>query len=147
MILLDANVLLYAYDGSSTHHAACATWLEAALNGAETVALPWQTVLAFVRIATNSRAMRQPLESAEACAIATSWLEHPNVALVEPGERFWEIFKAQVRDAQISGPLVSDAALAALAMECGATLCSTDRDFKRFDGLAILDPSRYAPEP
>jgi predicted nucleic acid-binding protein len=66
------------------------------------------------------------------------------VAVIGAGERFWGIFRAQVSDAQVSGPLVTDAALAALALEHGATLCSTDRDFRRFEGLKLLDPSQAA---
>jgi toxin-antitoxin system PIN domain toxin len=139
--LLDANILLYAYDSSSLHHAGCRPWLDAAFNAEETVALPWQTLLAFVRIATNPRAVRQPLSGPEACAIVSSWLGRPNVAVIGAGERFWEILQAQVLDAQVSGPLVTDAALASLALEHGATLCSTDRDFRRFRGLKLLDPS------
>lgn len=142
MKLLDANILLYAYDSDSPQHAACRPWFDAAVNAEESVALPWQTLLAFVRIASNARAVRQPLSGPEACAIVASWLERPNVVVIGAGERFWEIFQAQVRDAKVSGPLVTDAALAALALEHGATLCSTDRDFRRFDGLKLFDPSR-----
>jgi hypothetical protein len=140
--LIDANVLLYAYDSSSPHHATCRLWFESALNGEETVALPWQSLLAFVRIATNPRAVRNPLSGPIACGIVSSWLERPNVVVPEAGEHFWEIFQAQVRDAQVSGPLVTDAALAALALELGAALCSTDRDFRRFDRLNLIDPSQ-----
>ncbi|HTB66480.1 MAG TPA: TA system VapC family ribonuclease toxin [Steroidobacteraceae bacterium] len=143
MKLLDANILLYSYDSDSAQHAACRLWLEAALNAEETVALPWQTLLAFVRIATNSRAVRQPLSGADACGIVESWLRRPNVVVLEAGERFWEIFQAQMVDAQVSGPLVTDTALAALALEHGATLCSTDRDFRRFRGLKLLDPGQH----
>ena len=142
MKLLDANILLYAYDSSSRHHSTCRYWLDAALNSEETIALPWQTLLAFVRIATNSRAVRQPLSGPDACGVVNSWLDRLNVAVVGAGDRFWEIFQAQVADAQISGPLVTDAALAALALEHGATLCSTDSDFRRFRGLKLLDPTR-----
>jgi uncharacterized protein len=142
--LLDANILLYAYDSNSPHHAVCRAWLDAALNSDGIIALPWQTILAFVRIATNPRAVRQPLLGPDACGIVSSWLERPNVAVIGAGERFWGIFQAQVSDAQVSGPLVTDAALAALALEHGATLCSTDRDFRRFEGLKLLDPSQAA---
>ena len=142
MKLLDANILLYAYDSSSPHHSICRSWLDAALNSEETIALPWQTLLAFVRIATNPRAVRQPLSGPDACGIVNSWLDRLNVAVVGAGDRFWEIFQAQVADAQVSGPLVTDAALAALAFEHGAILCSTDSDFRRFRGLKLLDPTR-----
>jgi toxin-antitoxin system PIN domain toxin len=106
--------------------------------------LAWQTVLAFVRISTNSRAVRRPLSGADACAIVTTWLERPNVSVLAAGERFWSIFHSQVLDAQVAGPLVTDATLAALALENGATLCSTDRDFRRFRGLKLLDPCEAA---
>lgn len=140
MKLLDANILLYAYDRGSPHHTACRAWFEAALNAEETVALPWQTILAFVRIATNPKAIQRPLTGSVACAIAESWLLRPNVTALAPGERFWEIFRGQVIEAQINGPLATDTALAALALENGAVLCSTDRDFRRFKDLRVLDP-------
>jgi toxin-antitoxin system PIN domain toxin len=139
--LLDANILLYAYDSESTHHGVCRTWLEAVFNAEETIALPWQTVLAFVRISTNSRAVRRPLTGSDACEIVNSWFQRPNVVIPDAGERFWEIFQAQMVEAQVIGPLVTDTALAALSLEHGATLCSSDRDFRRFRGLKLLDPS------
>ncbi len=141
MKLLDANILLYAYDSDSAHHVACRPWLEAAFNSEETVALPWQTLLAFLRISTNSRATKKPLQSAEACEIVSSWLNQVNVSVIGAGERFWELLQHQMREAQVTGPLVTDAALAALALEHGATLCSVDRDFRRFRGLKLIDPT------
>jgi toxin-antitoxin system PIN domain toxin len=141
--LLDANILLYAYDSDSAHHAICRSWLEAALNSEEIVALPWQTLLAFVRISTNSRATRRPLDGAEACKIVSGWLDQANVSVIGAGERFWELLKDQILEAQVSGPPVTDAALAALALEHGATLCSVDRDFRRFRGLKLIDPTDH----
>jgi toxin-antitoxin system PIN domain toxin len=138
--LLDANILLYAYNLDSPHHDACRVWLEAAFNGAEPVALPWQTVLAFIRIATHPRAMAQPLAVSQACAIVDRWFQQPNVTPLAPAERFWPILREQLLDGRITGPLVTDAALAAQALEHGAVLCSTDRDFRRFRGLTLVDP-------
>jgi toxin-antitoxin system PIN domain toxin len=139
--LLDANILLYAYDSDSAHHAVCRSWLEAAFNSEEIVALPWQTLLAFVRISTNPRATKKPLQSADACEIVSSWLNQVNVSVIGAGERFWELLKHQMLEAQVTGPLVTDAALAALALEHGATLCSVDRDFRRFRNLRLIDPT------
>jgi toxin-antitoxin system PIN domain toxin len=139
--LLDANILLYAYDSDSAHHAACRSWLEAVFNSEEIIALSWQTLLAFVRIATNPRATKKPLQGAEACKIVGSWLAQVNVSVIGPGERCWELLKHQMLEAQATGPLVTDAALAALALEHGATLCSVDRDFRRFRGLRLIDPT------
>ena len=142
MKLLDANVLLYAYDARSAHHDVCRDWLTAVLNDDEPVGLPWQTLLAFVRIATNSRAVQTPLPIAQACAIVDSWLQRPQVVIVEAGDRYWDILCEQLAQAKVSGPLVTDASLAALALEQGATLCSTDRDFLRFSTLKQLDPTQ-----
>jgi uncharacterized protein len=142
--LLDANVLLYAYDSDSAHHAICRSWLEAALNSEEIIALPWQTLLAFIRISTNARATKRPLQSQEAYDIVSSLLDQANVGVIGPGERFWELLKDLLREAQVAGPLVTDAALAALALEHGATLCSVDRDFRRFRGLKLMDPTHPA---
>ncbi len=141
MKLLDANILLYAYDSDSAHHAVCRAWLEAAFNSEEIVALSWQTLLAFVRICTNSRATKKPLRSTEACHIVSSWLDQANVRVIGAGDRFWGLLKDQILEAQVAGPLVTDAALAALAIEHGATLCSVDRDFRRFRGLQLTDPT------
>jgi len=91
------------------------------------------------RHCSNPRAVRQPLSAHDACGIVNAWLDRLNVAVVGAGDRFWEIFQAQVADAQVSGPLVTDAALAALAFEHGAILCSIDSDFRRFRGLKLLD--------
>jgi toxin-antitoxin system PIN domain toxin len=140
MKLLDADVLLYAYNSDSPHHEVCRIWLEEALNGTELVALPWQTALAFVRTATNSRISSRPLTSKQACSIVDRWLECPNVTLIGPNEQYWSILRELLIEVQISGPLVTDAALAALALEQGATLCSTDRDFHRFRELKLIDP-------
>jgi len=140
--LLDANILLYAYDARSAHHAVCREWLTGVLNDDEPVGLPWQTLLAFVRIATNSRAVQTPIPISQACAIVDSWLQRPQVVVVEPGDRYWDILREQLAQAKVSGPLVTDASLAALALEQGATLCSTDRDFLRFTTLKRLDPTQ-----
>lgn len=141
MKLLDANILLYAYDSDSAHHAACRSWLEATFNSEEIVALPWQTLLAFIRISTNPRATNRPLQIADACNIVGTWLDRGNVSVIGAGDRFWELLKHQMLEAQVTGSLVTDAALAALALEHGATMCSADRDFRRFQELKLVDPT------
>ena len=143
MKLLDANVLLYAYDARSAQHEACREWLTEVLNDDEPVGLPWQTLLAFVRIATNPRAVQTPIPVSQACAIVDTWLERPQVVIVEPGDRYWDILREQLAQAKVTGPLVTDASLAALALEQGATLCSTDRDFLRFPALKQFDPTQH----
>ena len=141
MILVDANVLLYAYTPRSPHHERCRAWVEAAFSGDEPVAIAWVTLLAFVRIATNARVFEAPLTAAEAVAIVSSWLEREAVSVLEAGETCWEILRGLVVEAQAAGPLVMDAFLAALALENGATLVSTDREFARFPKLKLADPT------
>jgi len=140
VILVDANVLLYAYDPRSRHHEPCRDWLEGAFSGSGPVGLSWMTIVAFVRISTNRRVYEQPLSIGEAVSIVNSWLELPSTLVLDPGEQFWGVFQRVLLDGQVVGPLVSDAALVAVALEHGATVCTTDRDFDRFSGLALLNP-------
>jgi hypothetical protein len=140
MILVDANLLVYAYDSKAAQHDASRLWLEAALSGSSLVRFTWLTVWAFLRITTHPRIFEQPLSMAEAEDHVSSWLTQPSAGILEPGERHWEIFRRIGRDGQASGPLVMDAALAAIAIEHGATLCTTDRDFARFPGLTWTNP-------
>jgi toxin-antitoxin system PIN domain toxin len=139
--LVDANVLLYAYQPRSEHHDRCRTWVETAFSGDEPVCIAWVTILAFIRISTNPSIFETPLSAAEAIAIVSSWLERPAVAALDAGEQCWEILRALLVEAQVSGPLVMDAFLAALALENGATLVTTDRDFSRFPKLRRSDPT------
>jgi uncharacterized protein len=140
VIHLDANLLLYAYDNSSSHHAAAKDWLETLLAGDETVALAWLTVLAFLRITTNARILEQPFSIVEASDIVAELLELPVVSLIQPGPRHWAILRDLMAHGQVRGPLVSDAHLAALTIEHGATLATADRDFARFHGLRVINP-------
>ncbi len=140
VILVDANILLYAYHPRSEHHDRCREWVEDAFSGTAQVRLAWMTVLAFLRISTSPRVFEQPLSMAEAEGIVSGWLAAPSVAILEPGERYWEILSDLLQSAQVSGPLVMDASLAALALEHGATLCTSDRDFVRFPELRTLNP-------
>jgi toxin-antitoxin system PIN domain toxin len=138
--LVDANLLLYAYDPASRHHEKARTWFEEVLSGEDRICLAWSCVLAFIRISTNPRAVRDPLSIDDARAIVSTWIDRPNVTFLEPTERHWEILGSLLDQAQARGDLVSDAHLAALAIEHGAVLCTTDRDFSRFAGLKSLNP-------
>ena len=142
MILVDANVLLHAYHPQSEHHEPCRLWIEENFCAPSPIGLPWITIWAFLRISTNPRAFEKPLTMKEAATIASSWFDVPAVRAVVPGERYWEILSKLLLEAQVSGPLVTDAALAALAIEHGASVCTTDRDFARFPEVQIVDPSK-----
>jgi hypothetical protein len=138
--LVDANLLLYAYHMRAPEHARSRAWLEAALSGPERVGFAWLTLWAFLRIATNPRIFDRPLSVSEAEAAVSSWLAQPAAAIIEPGERHWEILRGLMREGQAAGPLVMDAVVASIAIEHGATLCTTDRDFSRFPKLKWINP-------
>ena len=140
MILIDANLLLYAYHPKAEQHDKSRRWLEAVLSGTDVVGFAWLTLWAFVRISTNPRVFDNPLSASEAADAVSSWLDQPVSTILQPGDRHWDILRAVARDGQAVGPLFMDAVLAAIAMEHGATLCTTDRDFARFPGLKWKNP-------
>ena len=140
MILVDANLLIYAhYQGSKSHPPARA-WFEAALRTAEGIGIAWMTILAFLRITTNRHIFAQALTISEAEQIVGIWMDHPSIAIVSSGDRHWEILRKILREGQVRSDLVSDAHLAALAIEHGALVCTTDRDFARFPGVRWQNP-------
>ena len=145
MILVDANLLLYAYDPDSPEHDAARRWLEHVLSGPDLVRFAWVTLWAFVRIATSPRVFARPLSPKEAHAAVGSWLGQPNAGLLDPGERHLELLGSLLEEGQAAGGMAMDAALAAIAVEHGATLCSTDRDFTRFPGLDWRNPIDATP--
>lgn len=140
MILVDANLLLYAYHPRATQHRQSRAWLEEVLSGPDPVRFAWLTLWAFYRISTNSRVFEQPLSATEAETVISSWLGQPAAGILDPGERHWDILRGLVREGQVAGPLVMDAVLAAIALEHGATVCTTDRDFARFPRLKWINP-------
>jgi uncharacterized protein len=140
LILIDSNLLLYAADQTSPHHQTAKRWFGAVLGGSEPVAIPWVSILAFLRIITNPRLLQQPVTMDRAAAVVSAWLARSNVVVVGPTERHWAILLPLLRDAQIRGPAVTDAHIAALAIEHGATLYTADRGFARFRGLNVVDP-------
>ena len=140
MIVLDANLLLYAYDSASAQHEPARRWVEHALSGVEPVGLPWQTISAFLRIATNARLPGNRFTMAEAAAIVDDWAALPAVHLLAPRDRHWAFFRRMLVEGKASGPLTTDAQLAALTIENGGVLYTTDRDFARFPGLKWVNP-------
>lgn len=141
MIVVDANILLYAYDEDDRRHAVVAPWLETQMTGSDGVGLSLVAILAFLRISTDHRVFEQPRPVATALAIADSWLAHPNVRLLEPTRRHWTTLADLAIRGQARGPQLMDAHLAALTIEHGAMLATADRGFARFPGLRIVDPT------
>jgi toxin-antitoxin system PIN domain toxin len=141
VIVIDANILLYAYDRSEPRHHAAASWFEATIGRDVSVGLALTTVLAFIRISTDPRVYEAPLRSDQAIDLVRSWLERDNVQLIGPSEAHWTTLAAVAVAGQARGPLLMDAHLATLTLEHGATLATVDRDFSRFSGLRTFDPT------
>jgi len=139
-MLVDANLLLYAsLDDFPQHRAAC-EWLEAQLNGPRRIGIPWPSLLAFLRITTNTRLFDRPLDIETAWRQVRTWTSHPTVWIPAPGQRHGEILESMLTVSRASGNLVPDAHLAALALEHGLTLFSTDHDFAVFPDLQWVNP-------
>ena len=139
-MLIDANILLYATDGSSPYHGTARPWLESQLNGPRRVGLPWLSLWAFVRISTNPRATLRPLTPGQAWSIVEAWLDAPAAWVVEPGPGHREILGRLLVERDIRAGLVTDAVLAALCIEHGLTIVSADSDFARFTDITWLNP-------
>jgi toxin-antitoxin system PIN domain toxin len=140
MILVDINLLIYAEDSQSEHNRAARIWWDACLSGSEAVCLCWPVLMGFIRISTNLRAIRHPLTLNETVERIQSWLNQPCVKMIQPTEQHWKIFQQMLRAGNATANLVSDAHLAALAIEHNCVLYSTDRDFSRFRGLKWKNP-------
>ena len=140
MILVDANLLLYAEDSLSEHHETARNWWDTQLSGSEAVALCWPVLTAFIRIGTNARLHKRPLTLKEAIERVQSWIDQPCVRIIQASEQHWELFQKMLRVGNATANLVSDARLAALAVEHNCVLHSTDTDFARFRGLKWKNP-------
>jgi toxin-antitoxin system PIN domain toxin len=138
--LVDVNVLLHAVNADAPRHQAAMSWWQARLSAEEPVFLAWVTILGFVRIATNARIVAAPLSVAEAGAYVREWLAQPSVRIATPLEGHWARVEALLASAGTAGNLTTDAHLAALAIEHGSEVCSTDTDFARFPGVRWCNP-------
>ena len=140
MILLDANLLIYAVNQDAPLNRKAKSWLESVLSGQQTVGFPWTVLLAFLRLTTRSGLFRHPLPVDTAFELVVSWLDRPSATIVHPGPRHLPVLRELLRPLGTGGNLTSDAHLAALAIEHGAELCSSDTDFARFHGLKWRNP-------
>jgi hypothetical protein len=140
MILVDANILLYAEDKLSPFHEEARVWWDTQLSGESPVCLCWPIITAFVRISTNRQIFKNPLTMKQAIRRVQSWIDQPNVRLIDSTESHWRIFQTMLNEGQAIANLVSDAHLAALAIEHGCLLYSTDSDFSRFPKLKWKNP-------
>src|SRR3954466_11472125 len=140
MILVDANLLIYAIDRESVHHSKARVWVEQILSEMTPVGIAWIVVLAFLRVTTIQRQTRRVLSRERAIAFVDSWLAMPHVSLVLPGEQHWPILRNLLQVSGTSGNVTSDAHLAALAIEHGYTVFTADTDFRKFAGVSVVNP-------
>ena len=140
MILVDANLLIYAHVDSYPQHERARQWLDEQLNGYDPVGLPWNSLLAFLRLVTNPRVFEQPGTMIHAWSQVVAWLGCEPVRVPQPGDRHAEILGELLTGTGVHANLVPDAHLAALAIEHGLTLCSSDGDFARFPRLRWMNP-------
>lgn len=142
MKLPDINLLIYAIDETSPNHTRAKSWLEQLMSGTEAVGFAWLVLLGFVRISTNPAALERPLTPSEAVDYIDEWLATPVASVVEPTFEHAAVLRRLLESVGTGGDLTSDAHLAALAIEQGAEICSSDVDFARFKGLRWTDPLR-----
>lgn len=140
MILVDVNLLLYIKGADMPQHDRAASWFERAVGDRTRIGLPWQSLLGFVRIITSARLCSQPLSIAHAWQQVEEWLALPGVWIPEPTEHHAKVLGELLLSANVSGNLVPDAHLAAIAVEHGLVVCSTDADFARFPGVRWVNP-------
>lgn len=140
MILVDANILLYAEDSLSAFHQQARKWWDDQLSGSEPVCLCWTVLSAFIRIGTNPRVFENPLSLEQAQARIQSWFDQPCTRIIRPTEQHWTAFQQMLTAGQAVANLVTDAHIAALALEHGCTVASTDADFARFPKLRWINP-------
>jgi toxin-antitoxin system PIN domain toxin len=140
MILVDANIIVYAHVRGFPQHESARAWLDAQLNGNSPVGLPWHSLLAFLRIVTNPRVFQSPETMADAWKQVEEWLDCDPVWVPEATERHREVLGALLAGPGMQANLVPDAHLASLAIEHGLMLCSTDGDFARFPSLRWQNP-------
>ena len=140
MILIDANLLVYAHVSSLPQHRKAISWLDTQLEAGTIVGMPWQSLLSFARLVANPRIFERPLSIQSAWKQVENWIDCPAVRIPTPGDRYREILRNLIRTSVDRANLIPDAQLAALAIENGFVLYSTDRDFARFPGLQWKDP-------
>jgi len=138
--VVDANVLIYAVNEDSPLHERARSWLDSALVGSESVGLSWIALLAFLRLSTRADVFAAPLSTEQAVVIVEGWLSAPSAVVLHPTPRHLSVLAGLLSPFGTAGNLVSDAHLAALAVEHHSTVVSFDHDFGRFPGVRWQEP-------
>ncbi|HEY0142242.1 MAG TPA: TA system VapC family ribonuclease toxin [Thermoanaerobaculia bacterium] len=143
MIVVDANLLIYSHNEAAPQHDSARAWLRGVLSGSHAVGLPWVVIQAFLRIMTTTHMLPTPLPMPTAISVVDDWFASPVVDTIEPGPRHWEILRRLIINANVRGGMVTDAHIAALAIEHDATLYTADSDFRRrFPEVRVVNPLR-----
>lgn len=140
MILPDVNILIYAYNNGDVRHPVAREWFEELMNGVARACFCWETINGFIRISTNPAAMQTPYSLNEAHSIIHSWLESPNALFLKPVDDHLKVIQTVGATAKATGKLHSDAILAAYAISHNATIASSDRNFRLFSGIDLINP-------
>lgn len=140
MKVVDLNLLIYASNADAPQHTRARRWWEIALSGDEQIGLAWPVVLGYLRLTTRAGILPRPLTARQALETVEVWVTHPLVSMLHPGERHWSTLRQLLESSGVAGNLTTDAHLAALTVEYGATLYSTDTDFGRFSSLKVVNP-------
>lgn len=140
MFVVDVNLLIYAVNADAAEHATVKAWLEKEINAGTPIGMPWLALLGFVRLSINPKVLSQPLTLNQALDQVRDWLSLPNVSALEPGINHLSHFTAACQSVKAGPNLITDAHLAAIVQENGATMASCDTDFGRFPGLAWVNP-------
>jgi len=140
MIVLDTNLLLYAYDSNAKEHAKAQAWLQGVLSGSDPVGIPWPSLIGFLRILTHPAVTGGRFSMEQASAIVDEWLELPHVRLLSPSEGHWATLRRVLLESDSRGNITSNAVLAAVTIEHGGVIYTNDRDFARFPGLRWVNP-------
>jgi len=140
MKIVDINLLIYSINLDSPHHAQAKEWLEQALSADEQIGFAWIVILGFLRVVTNGKIMPHPLPPEAALELMDEWLKQPPASIIQPTGKHWNILNELLKPLGTAANLTSDAHLAALAIDHGARLYSTDNDFSRFPALRWTNP-------
>lgn len=140
MIVVDVNLLIYAYDSTTPMHLEAKVWVEEVISSGNPIGLPWLNISAFIRILTFPGIHGERFSRDQVLSIVDGWLAMPHIRALTPGDSHWVLFREMLTKGDVRGKLTTDAQLAALTIEYGGVLHTTDRDFARFPGLRWVNP-------
>jgi uncharacterized protein len=140
VLIPDLNLLVYAFNSDASHHRPSAQWWEDSLNGDERIGVPWLVLMGFIRLLSGKAVMKNPYPVKDLFQITKEWFQLPNVILLEPTVRTYDLMEKLMVSMSLPGSMATDTFIAATAIEHDASLCTNDTDFSRFHSLKTLNP-------